>query len=86
MTERTTLAEKPLIGPVEPPQLHIMTYNIRRRVAHVNPWSHDFWGRREPLVRRLLAAEQPTILGVQEALPDQMPAILDLLSRRSFIL
>lgn len=77
MSERTTLADKPLIGPVEAPQLHVMTYNIRRRVAHVNPWSHDFWGRREPLVRRLLASEQPTILGVQEALPDQLPAILE---------
>ncbi|WP_323959259.1 hydrolase [Arthrobacter sp. JZ12] len=81
MSERT-LADKPLIGRVEAPELHVMTYNIRRRVAHVNPWSHDYWGRREPLIRRLLAAEQPTILGVQEALPDQMPAILEGLGER----
>ncbi len=81
MSERT-LTDQPLIGPVEAPDLHVMTYNIRRRVAHVNRWSHDHWSRREPLLRRLLAAEQPHILGIQEALPDQLPAILEGLGSR----
>lgn len=70
------LVEAPLIGPVAAPQLHVMSFNIRRRVKNVNRWSHDHWSRREPLMRKLLAAEQPTVLGVQEALPDQLPAVL----------
>lgn len=76
------LADTPLIGPVAAPKLHVMTYNIRRKVPHAHRWSSDSWSRREPLIRRLLAAEQPNILGVQEALPEQLPAILDGLGGR----
>ena len=61
----------PLIGPVAPPDVHIMTYNIRRRIPRLMPHSPDRWDRRRVLIRRLLRAEQPGILGVQEALPDQ---------------
>jgi len=48
-----------------------MTYNIRRRMTRLMPRSPDRWDRRRVLIRRLLQAEQPVILGVQEALPDQ---------------
>ena len=48
-----------------------MTYNIRRRMMRLRPRSPDRWDRRRALIRRLLEAEQPAILGVQEALPDQ---------------
>jgi endonuclease/exonuclease/phosphatase family metal-dependent hydrolase len=48
-----------------------MTYNIRRRMGRLMPHSPDRWDRRRVLIRRLLEAEQPCILGVQEALPDQ---------------
>jgi endonuclease/exonuclease/phosphatase family metal-dependent hydrolase len=68
-----------LIGPVAPPELHVMTYNIRRRLPHLMPGSPDRWSRRRPLVRRILAAERPAILGVQEALADQVSALSDAL-------
>lgn len=57
-----------LIGPVEAPGLHVMTYNIRRRLPKLLPRNPDQWTHRQPLLKRLLAAEQPTLLGVQEAL------------------
>ncbi|KQQ05464.1 MULTISPECIES: endonuclease/exonuclease/phosphatase family protein [unclassified Rathayibacter] len=61
----------PLIGRTEAPGLHVMTYNIRRRMPRLTSRSVDLWDRRRPLIRRLLEAEQPSILAVQEALPDQ---------------
>jgi endonuclease/exonuclease/phosphatase family metal-dependent hydrolase len=61
----------PLIGPVPPPGIQVMTYNIRRRMTRLMPRSPDRWDRRRVLIRRLLVAERPVILGVQEALPDQ---------------
>jgi len=60
-----------LIGPAQAPDLHVMTYNIRRRITRMPPHSSDLWSHRKHLLRRLLEAEQPTLLGVQEALLDQ---------------
>ncbi|GAA1210800.1 endonuclease/exonuclease/phosphatase family protein [Rhodoglobus aureus] len=57
-----------LIGPVVAPGLHVMTYNIRRRGPELLPRSPDLWRRRQPLLKRLLAVEQPALIGVQEAL------------------
>jgi endonuclease/exonuclease/phosphatase family metal-dependent hydrolase len=71
-----------LIGRVEPPALHVMTFNIRRRIPRYRPGSPDDWAQRKRLVRRLLAAEQPTVLGVQEALADQVEAVADALGDR----
>jgi endonuclease/exonuclease/phosphatase family metal-dependent hydrolase len=65
------VTDTPLIGPVAPPDIQVMTYNIRRRMTRLMPRSPDRWVRRRVLIQRLLAAEQPVILGVQEALPDQ---------------
>lgn len=61
-----------LIGPVAAPDLHVMTYNIRRRIARYRPGSPDRWTTRKALVERILVTEQPTLLGVQEALADQV--------------
>ena len=69
------MTDAPLIGPVTAPDLHVMTFNIRRRFRHLRPDSPDRWETREPLVRRILAAEQPTLLGVQEALADQVEVV-----------
>src|SRR5690606_2237337 len=66
-------------GPVAPPELHVMTYNIRRRGTVSRPGSPDRWATRRPLLARLLALERPTVLGVQEALPEQAEAVLDAL-------
>jgi endonuclease/exonuclease/phosphatase family metal-dependent hydrolase len=65
------VTDTPLIGPVAPPDIQVMTYNIRRRMTRVLPHSPDRWDRRRVLIDRLLEAEEPAILGVQEALPDQ---------------
>ncbi|QNE48418.1 endonuclease/exonuclease/phosphatase family protein [Glaciihabitans sp. INWT7] len=48
-----------------------MTFNIRRRMPRLLPGNPDRWVKRRPLVARLLESEAPTIIGVQEALPDQ---------------
>lgn len=48
-----------------------MSWNIRRRIRHIIPKAADRWDRRSPGLRELLRAELPTLLGVQEALPDQ---------------
>lgn len=65
------MTDTALVGTVEAPGLHVMSYNIRRRLPHLNPRSPDRWVHRQPLLRRLLKAEQPALLGVQEALFDQ---------------
>lgn len=69
------MVEDALIGPTPPPELHVMTYNIRRRFPVSRPGSPDRWATRRPLLQRLLARERPSILGVQEALPDQAEAV-----------
>ena len=66
----------PLIGPVGPPHLHLMTWNIRRRLPRP-PWSRDAWSGRREVLRQVLGAESPTVLAVQEALPDQAQWVLD---------
>jgi endonuclease/exonuclease/phosphatase family metal-dependent hydrolase len=63
--------DTPLIGRTAAPNLQVMSYNIRRRMTKLMPGSPDQWVRRRVLVERMLRAEQPTVLGVQEALPDQ---------------
>lgn len=63
-----------LIGPVTAPDLHVMTFNVRRRLR----WAArpaDRWRNRLPLIRALLAAEQPDLLAAQEVLPDQASAL-----------
>lgn len=57
-----------LIGHHDAPDLHVMTFNIRRRVNNIMPNSPDAWSHRRPAIRRLLALEQPAIVGTQEAL------------------
>lgn len=66
-----------LIGPVEPPALHVMTFNIRRRVPHLTRLSPDLWDHRRWLLRILLRTESPTVLSTQEVLPDQAEWVLD---------
>jgi endonuclease/exonuclease/phosphatase family metal-dependent hydrolase len=73
------MTDAALVGAVAAPDLHVMTYNIRRRLPTLLPDSPDRWTTRAPLVRRLLVAEQPTLLGVQEALADQVEVVADAL-------
>lgn len=64
----------PILGPAAAPALHVMTFNIRRRVEPALLRA-DRWSRRRPLLERLLATERPTLLGVQEARPDQADVV-----------
>lgn len=68
-----------LVGKTKAPELHVMSWNIRRRVRHLSPKTPDRWHVRAPRVRALLQAEQPAIMGVQEALPDQTSFIQEAL-------
>lgn len=70
---------QPLVGPVPAPDLHVMTWNIRRRMPWWWPPPADRWRLRKPLLNRLLAAEHPTILGLQEVMPDQSEDIRTML-------
>ena len=70
------MTENALIGPVAAPELHVMTYNIRRTIPHLRRRSPDRWERRAPLLQALLAREQPTVLGTQEATPVQTETVL----------
>lgn len=71
------MAVLPLVGAARAPDLHVMTFNIRRRLPHLNRRSPDAWERRKWVLQQLLETEQPTILGVQEALPDQVAFATD---------
>ncbi|WP_343318230.1 endonuclease/exonuclease/phosphatase family protein [Arthrobacter sp. TMP15] len=66
-----------LVGYVEAPSLHVMSWNVRRRIPHLIPRPADRWDRRAPALKALLSAERPTLLGVQEALADQAQFIGD---------
>ncbi len=61
-----------LIGPIEPARLHVMSWNIRRRFPHMARQHPDRWEDRKWLAIRLLASEQPSVIGMQEVMPDQL--------------
>ncbi|WP_305067884.1 endonuclease/exonuclease/phosphatase family protein [Kocuria sp. LUK] len=65
----------PLLGPAAAPALHVMSYNIRFHHRATAPGDPDHWPARAPLLARLLRQEQPTLLGVQEALFHQLPVL-----------
>jgi endonuclease/exonuclease/phosphatase family metal-dependent hydrolase len=69
------MTDAPLIGPVPPPDLHVMTYNIRRPVPHLRRGHPDRWANRSATLSATIAAERPSVLGVQEALPEQIAAV-----------
>ncbi|MET4782488.1 endonuclease/exonuclease/phosphatase family protein [Glaciihabitans sp. UYNi722] len=76
------MASTALIGPVVAPNLHVMTFNIRRRMTNLNPRLVDRWEHRRPLLKEILETEQPALLGVQEALPDQASFVRHALGER----
>lgn len=67
-----------LIGPTPPDQLQVMSVNIRcdrSGGGGTRPGDADHWPDRRPWLIGLLAREQPSVLGVQEALHGQLSAI-----------
>lgn len=73
------MTDRALIGPIPPPELHVMSFNIRRRMPSlgpaVGPRSADRWSVRAPALATILATERPTLLGTQEVLPGQDRAL-----------
>ena len=57
-----------LIGPVEPPELHVMTYNIRYGTADDGP---NRWDRRKEFLVETIRTFDPDLLGTQETLKFQ---------------
>nr|KHD96328.1 hypothetical protein GY22_16235 [Kocuria polaris] len=55
--------------------MHVMSYNIRFHHSGTHAGNPDHWPDRAPRLARLLQLEQPTLLGVQEALHHQLPAV-----------
>lgn len=68
-----------LIGPTAPPELHVMTFNVRRRLGMLAWPPADRWGVRAPRVRAMLRSERPALVGLQEALADQAEFVRDAL-------
>lgn len=65
----------PLLGPAAPPDVHVMTFNVRRPMNGFTWPPSDRWASRRPRMEALLREERPTILGAQEVLPGQAGAI-----------
>lgn len=67
-------AGEALVGPVDPPELSIMSFNVlRARKASAG------WRRRRDRLTALLRRERPTILGAQEVLAHQAVVLRDAL-------
>ena len=56
---------------VEAPELHVMSFNIRRRFDRMTWPPADRWPMRKERLRTFLNANRPHLLGTQEAMPDQ---------------
>jgi len=59
-----------------------MSFNIRRRLPRLLSRRRDRWETRAPLVGRLLAAERPTVVALQEAFADQTDFVASALGTR----
>ena len=64
------------IGHIAPPEVHVMTFNIRRRMGAATMRRADRWPERAPRMHALLRRERPALLGAQEVLPDQAMIML----------
>ncbi|OLT42465.1 endonuclease [Saccharomonospora sp. CUA-673] len=63
-----------LIGPANGDTLHVASFNIRVDIG-APAGSDDSWTDRLPVLAEFLAVEQPTVLGVQEALYEQVKQV-----------
>lgn len=57
------------------PTLSIMSFNIRCDTGKAAIGNPDCWIEREPIVRRLLSEMQPDVIGMQELMYHQIPAV-----------
>ncbi|WP_295779889.1 endonuclease/exonuclease/phosphatase family protein [uncultured Microbacterium sp.] len=68
-----------LFPTVRAPELHVMSFNIRRRFDRVTWPPADRWPLRKQRLRTFLSATTPHLLGAQEAMPDQARWVQDAL-------
>ncbi len=68
-----------LFPAVRAPELHVMSFNIRRRFDRVTWPPADRWPMRKQRLRTFLSANKPHLLGAQEAMPDQARWVQDAL-------
>lgn len=71
-----------LTGTVSVPDLHVMSFNIRRAMNGPLVRRCDRWSHRAPAVASLLESEAPTILGLQEVRPRALGVVRDALGSR----
>jgi endonuclease/exonuclease/phosphatase family metal-dependent hydrolase len=64
-----------LIGAAGQANLHIMSFNIRYDRSGTLPGEADYWPERIAALQAVLAQEQPTAVGIQEALFHQLVAV-----------
>jgi endonuclease/exonuclease/phosphatase family metal-dependent hydrolase len=57
-----------LLGPCDPPGVHVMSFNLRVGTEGLP----DPWPERRPATATLLRAEVPTVIGTQEGVYDQL--------------
>lgn len=57
-----------IIGPANGDALHVMSFNLR----YASPTGPNSWPRRRPALAELLRTEQPTVIGTQEGLYQQL--------------
>lgn len=66
-----------LIGAAGQTDLHVMTFNIRLDLQGTLPGQADYWPERIAALQAVLELEKPTVMGIQEALFHQLPAVED---------
>lgn len=66
----------------EAPDLHCTTVNVRRPVPHLRRAHPDAWANRRGALEEFLDAERPTVLAVQEAVPEQVAVVQRALGAR----
>lgn len=69
----------PLFPEQERTDLHVATWNIRRRFDRFTWPPADRWPVRAPRLATVLRAERPAVLCVQEAMPDQARFVAEML-------
>jgi endonuclease/exonuclease/phosphatase family metal-dependent hydrolase len=67
---------------IDDPTLNVMSFNIRCDTGKAIVGDPDCWKGREPILRQFLSENRPDILGVQELMYHQIPAIQEGLSSK----